>query len=387
MSIGKQWEKTQQLLLRGRAQFNIGLTKLELSQCSSSLNENVKDFVSDACKYFDDATTSCSSIRHNTLIIRNHSKSNEMSEQDKSKTWKDQAMLQILESTWLLIRSQKGNCECLWKLKRFDEAEAKMTKAADTSDIIELDGIKEVDIFWIVRLLCDLQLVPCSLLDMAANTLDDTPSKDTTAGDKLLKILRKAVQLATDISIALHAVAEKHSIGQDDKFILILQELVTVESLKAEEKEIAETWASKTRTASKEKMINQRNNLNHDQDRGELRQDLQSVPLRPDRERILLLEYRPSSRRRKNIQKNNARARVATAHLFQSAFDPSGSGASTSNVNDDSSKQKYMPWGDEVLRDHDLNKYPACCPPLPSDMPLEIRRALESKLGDIIPTE
>jgi hypothetical protein len=385
LSIEKQWEKTQQLLLRGRAQFNIGLTKLELSQCSSSLNEDVTEFVSDACKSFDDASKSCANIRHNTLIIRNHSKSNDMSGQDKSKTWKEHAMLQILESIWLLIRSQKGHCECLWKLKRFDEAETKMIEASDTSDIIGLDEIKEVDTFWIVRLLGDLQLVPCSMLDMAAQSLDATPSKNTALGDKLLKIARKAVQLATDISTALLAFVEKHSLGQDENFIPILQDMLTAESLKAEEKEIIEAWASKIGTAPREKLVDRHNNINRDQDRGELRQDLQTASLRPDRGRVLVSESRPSFRRRKNIQKDNDNARVATAELFQSAFDPSRSGASTSNVERNSPNHKYMPWGDEVLCEQDLNKYPSCCPPLPPDMPLEIRRALEAKLGDILP--
>ena len=384
ISEEKRWEKTQHLLLRARAQYNIGISLLKLAQCDDLSKDEKIDMLLDAHRTFEDASQSCDKIRHNTILA-----SKEMSTHNKSKTWEELALLQTFQSIELFLRSQNELCICLWELGRFGEANSVMMKV-DTSQILELENRTGVDLFGILRLLYNAQLIPVSLLDLSTQSLENTPSTQRKSGEKLLEVSQRAVKSAADVSNTISAFVEKHSLDKGDKYFSIMQHVLTVEQLKDQEGYIANVWQSKSSSfAADDKIGELRHKRNNDINRGELHNDLQRVSFQSVGTRVTISDSHHShGRRRRRIRENsNVDTRAAAAESFQSAFsDSAGDDPFSSNGEREITRQKYMPWGDEMPGREERSKYPASCPPLPHDMPLEIRRALEARLGDILPS-
>lgn len=385
LSNEKQWEKTQHLLLRARAQYNIGISIMKLAQCNDDHDTEYerRQMLLNACRSLQDASQSCDKLRHNTVLA-----SNEISCHDNSKTWAELAVLQIFQSLELFIFCQDVLCACLWEIGRFDDAESVMTKV-DTARIIELESRPGIDLHGIVRLLCDSQRVSVSLLDLSAKSLENTPSKQQKVGEKFLQISRRAAKSAIDVSNAISAFAERHSLSQSEKFMFMKQEVLTADDLKTEEGFITEIWERKTGSISVDGDTSdfQKNKRSHVVDRGELHYDLQRASFPPATTRVTISDSNPSHRRRRIGKDSSVEMRAAATESFHSAFVGSvDAEVYTSRDKCEPAPQKYMPWGDEMLEEGARNKYPACCPPLPSDMPLEIRRALEARLGDILPS-
>lgn len=368
-SIKKYWEKAQHLLLRARAQFNIGISTFELAQTESTPKENKRRLLSNALNTFEDALKSCVDMRRFTVLLENDSRNHEL-----STTWKELAILQQFES--IELGAQAGNeCGmCLWELRRFDKAATVIAKAAETSEIIDLMEMAGVDMFRIVQLLCNRQHMIISLLDMCTQSLETTPAKNKSTGEGLLKIASQAVQIAIDVSNLIYNLAEKHSLSQSQEYKTLLQSVTNRESLKAEEQYINGCWENKgSAPGNNISDILNNDQISNEMNRGELHLDIQNGSFIPDRKRIWITDSYTSTSRRRTAKKAGT-SKVTIESFYSEFVTSSGSGIT-----------EYMPWGDELLKEEERGKYPACCPPLPLDMPLDVRHALEAKLGDIIP--
>ena len=386
-AIEKQWEKTQHILLRARAQFNIGIAKSELSQCDGVPKGDKQQTLLAALKRFEAASKLCKLTRSNTVLIHNFRESSELSHHDQSRSWKEHAMFQKFESMELDARAQHECGVCLWKFGRFSEAEGVIHKAADTSEIFELDGCEGIDRFGIVQLLCNSQDITLSLLELSVQSLKALPVRNTSTGEKILEIARKSVQNAIKTSNDINAFAEKHDLRNTGHYQTILRNVMGKESLEAEENAITEFWRKRMNSTSERLNDNllRKDKTAHELHRGELHLDFQGVSLLPGRRKILISNDHTTSRRRRTAKGSSNNKKAATDH-FHSEFVDFTEGVGGSSRDDNREAMQYMPWGDEILNEEDFNKYPACCPPLPTDMPLDIRHLLEEKLEHILPS-
>lgn len=374
-SMEKHWEKAQHLLLRARAQFNIGISTFQLAQTESTPKENKRVLLLSTLNTLEDALKSCMDMRRFTLLLENDPRSREASHHDQSTTWKELAILQLFDS--IELGAQAGNecCICLLELHQFDKATTVIAKTAQISEIIDLVEIDGVDMFRIVELLCDRQHMILSLLDKCTQLLETTPAKNNSIGEKLLKIAKHAVQTAIDVSSSIYDLAAKYSLNEIENYKTLLQSVTNCDSLKAEEQYINGCWKNKQRSTPGNDIsdIPRNDQISHEMNRGELHLDMQNRSFIPDRKRIWISDSYASSRRRRTAKK--AGTSKVTIESFHSEFVTSSGSGTT----------EYMPWGDELLKEEERGNYPACCPPLPLDMPLDVRHALEAKLGDIIP--
>lgn len=382
LPIEKQWEKAQHLLLRSRAQFNIGRSLFELAQCDRDRRQGLTD----ASKMFEETILSCDKIPNFTLLIQNQSKSHEISHYDSSKTWEEHAMHQKFQSMELMIDAKNELGLCLWNLSRFADAETLLIEASKKAKDICPEGYKGADPFDIIHLLCNFQSTPLLLLDLAKQAIEIIPPKHKNAGEKFLKVARGAIERAIEISHDITALGEKYNLNKEQKFDEMLQNVRDGESLQAEESAIINCWKEKLSLHAENSKtgVLLKDQINYDGNRGELDLDLQRVSFQPSRRRILLSDS-SSARHKRVAKKGNASFNASDAinKSFDSKFGDSPE-VSTESSRVIFEPQQYMPWGDEMLNKDNRNKYPACCPPLPPDMPLDVRRSLEAKLGDVL---
>ena len=116
--------------------------------------------------------------------------------------------------------------------------------------------------------------------------------------------------------------------------------------------------------------------------------------------KIFIQDGTLTSSRRSRAHKNSRRngdERQTVSENFNDAF-----GVAESNSNFDNGRPatsnfdamqpsarhgRHLKWGDELLEEHERNRYPACCPPLPPNTPLNVKLAITAKLGDMLPTD
>lgn len=383
-AIEKQWEKAQHILLRARAQFNIGISLSELSQCDGVPKEEKQQTLSAALKRFEAASKSCALTRSNTVLIHNYRESDEVSQHHQSKTWKELATLQKFESIELDARAQHERGLCLWKLGRFSEAEAVILKAAETSEIIDLEGCEGIDPFGIIELLCNAQDIALSMFRSSVQSLETISVKNKSTGEKMLEMARRSVQKAINIGIEIDNLVEKHGLKNTDQHETILNNVLDKKSLEAEEMAIITLWQNRlsSTTGGLKNDLLRNDKRVHEVNRGELDLDLQGVSLLPGRRRILISDSHSTSRRRRTAKGCSNHTKTATDHFHSEFVDFSQCTGVSSQA--DRESMQYMPWGDDMLCEDDCNKGPACCPSLPLDMPLDIRHVLEAKLENIM---
>lgn len=388
-SIDKQWEKVQHLLLKARAQFNIGITRFELSQSDDMSKNEQRRLLSDAQSILEGAVKTCRNMRHNTVLIQNDPRSNEFSHHDPSKTWIDLATLQNFDSIELSARA-KSNCGlCLWSLDQFDEAESVIIKAAETSEIIAQDRYKCVDLLGILHLLCHSQQISLLLFDLCTQSIRITSAKNKNMGEKFLKIARRAIQSAIVTIRVISVFTQKHCLNNDNESITVLHDVENMKSLNDREKAITEFWDDRINSMSENSRSNfiRKDQAGYNINRGELNYDLQRKPILPNGRRILLSDYNSVPRRNRGANRDITIKKNST-ESFHSEFVSSSEGIGRSYFSRaDCESIQYMPWGDELIKAHEQNEYPACCPPLPLDIPLNIRLAIEAELGDILPQQ
>lgn len=317
-----------------------------------------------AVEMFESTLKSTSQMRNNTVSIQ------------KYPTWKGKAMKHNIEAIELSAHAAEEVGRARWKLKRFDDAQRAFIQAADTEQVLELVGCEGVAIPHLATLLCRAQHSVMVLAEMSGLELEKTQAKDKSQGEKFLQITCHAFQCAIKISEIIADFATKHSINCDENFL-------TIEDLKVEKNAISELWESRLKSYPKgsggSDLIGAHLSAHQHTIRGELQIDHQRLPPLPDRRRILVIEGNTSTRRKTITKKSIANERRNVAESFYSAFGDS-SDASAQNPRRER-ESTHLPWGNDVLHKYEVNKYPACCPPLPADMPHDVRRAIEAKMA------
>ena len=403
-SITNRFVKGQHFLLRGRAQHNIGQSFLEQAQCrflKQGGNRHLRQrLLKHASKEFADALNSAKLTRGNTSAISGHSDSG-LVDTDGDCTWTSCASRQSFEALKLNSLTSRSHGICLWELGKIEEAENTFYGTDDLSDYQSFLGDEQITSEEVVDALCDPYWGAMTLAEFATRSLEQIPVRagNEKKGNGLLSTVKRALQQARLISDKILALKSKHLIEEAANMIS------TREEIDAEEKSICEMWEVKKKATSQKNFLPPNISLRNVSttstsfSRGDIG-DISHRTLTSNAPRRIFVRDATSSASHRSHARRKARRnedeRQAASENFNNAFgaDVATSHADgNSHVHFDPIQQKspqnetYLKWGDELLEEHERNAYPACCPPLPPDIPLNIKLAITAKLGDILPKD
>mmetsp|Transcript_36093 Transcript_36093/g.73582 ORF Transcript_36093/g.73582 Transcript_36093/m.73582 type:complete len:1022 (-) Transcript_36093:24-3089(-) len=402
-SITNRFVKGQHFLLRGRAQHNIGQAFVEQSQCKFLVGEGNRKLkqrlLKQASKEFADSLNSANLCRGNTTAIYGHVDA-ELIDSDSDCTWTSSAMRQSFEAFKLVSLTSRSYGICLWELGEMEKAENTFCGTADLSDYLNFMGDEHISNEEVVDALRDPYWCAMTLAEFATRSLEDIPIRggNEKKGNGILRMVKLALQQARLVSDKIFALAREHSIENMTNVIS------TREEIDAEEKSICDMWEKKK--VSSKKNIYPQSSLQNVAMTALPRRDIGGLAhsaLAADAPRKIFIRdggTSSSSLRSRTYRKGkrNEEERQAASENFHDAFgvedsnpnfDGDGFALSGLDPTQPSSQHhgKYLKWGDELLEEHERNAYPACCPPLPPNIPLNIKMAITSKLGDILPSD
>ncbi len=404
-SMTNRFVKGQHFLLRGRAQHNIGQAYVEQSQCKFLVNEgnrrSKQRLLKLASKEFTDSLNSANLCRGNTTSIYGHSDAGHI-DKDTGCTWTSNAMRQSFEALKLVSLTSRSYGISLWELGEMEKAENTFCGTADLSDYLNFLGDEQISSEEVVDALCDPYWCAMTLAEFATRSLEGMSVRGTSnekKGNDILRMVKLALQQARLVSDKILALASEHSIENMN------YDISTREQIDADEKSICDMWEKK-KVLSK-KNITQPQNIALENvtttafPRRDIGEVAHSETAAGASRKIFIRDGGTSSslrnrnRRRKDKQKKDERQ--AASENFNDAFGDDGinsnfdGAAATSNFDPtlptSQHHDKYLKWGDELLDDHERNAYPSCCPPLPPNIPLNIKMAITARLGDILPND
>mmetsp|Transcript_37657 Transcript_37657/g.90791 ORF Transcript_37657/g.90791 Transcript_37657/m.90791 type:complete len:612 (-) Transcript_37657:11-1846(-) len=414
-TIDRHWEKGQHLLLRGRAHHNMGRALYELAQYRETIalperqqqreKLQAKDLLTKARREFDNAVQRAKSLRHNTLLIHGHPDAKGVSTQNIDLSWTSEAMIQSLEAHRLEALASGLYVACSWKLNRVKEAVDRYDgffELVDSSDIMKYAGTEGVLPHEIVGVLDDMYWLAMRVAELSTQSLARITSKkgwNGMEGEKMLQIARTAMKRASSISDRLLSYVHQHSLPYDK------ERVATKVAISKEESEIRKWWESMKSQASKKLSDVLQNARPVDVlARGEVAGEQGTINSgsAPLTRRIFIqngqsLQGRPLACRTRPVTKNVSDERIISDR-FNSEFGSSNNAATLENTSaNDTGRDRhhsmatdtYRKWGNEVLEEKDRNR---CCPPLPANyvkmgISIDVMRALEKKLGNILPAK
>jgi len=404
-SITNRFVKGQHFLLRGRAQHNIGQAIVEQSQCKFLDHERNRKqkqrLLQQAAKEFADSLNSANLSRGNTTAIYGHADAR-LIDSDTGCTWTSNAMRQSFEALKLVSLTSRSYGICLWELGELEEAENMFCKTADWSDYLNFLGNEHISSEEVVDALCDPYWCAMTLAEIATRSLEGMSIRggNEKKGNNMLRMVKLALQQARLVSDKIFALMREHSIENANNVISSREEI------DAEEKSICDMWEKK-KTLSKKNISQPQTSLQNVVTAAFPRRDIGGLAhstMANDAPRKIFIQNGTSSSSRRSRAhrkgKRNEDERQAASENFNDAFGVEEND-SNNNLGGDRSATSgpdaaqpssqhhgtYLKWGDELLEDHERNAYPACCPPLPPIIPLNIKMAITAKLGDILPSD
>lgn len=384
------WEKGQHFLLRGRARQNLGISFLEQSECEVNADQP-RLLLKKALKSFEKALDMAKKLRFNTVASRGEL---DLNDSRNGTVWESKINLQHLEAL------QLGTYVCpryglsLWKLGRIDDAEEILIQREGITDAMGLAAHKGVERSAIAELMYSVYDSVRVLVDVAVNSLEAISGRDEIRGDKMLQLALRSIGRAIDVVDEIVKFENDNSLEKN----VVLKTDDAKAELHAKEKSICGMWEEKKAEALKPTLGPRAEIPNSTlvlaDTRGELQADADNNDLgRIPRSRIILSNDRHTTSRRP--KKNNPRRMHEELDNATDSFNAvfvhnesvSGGGLKDVSSSARGDATQYRKWGDEVLEASQRKKYPACCPPLPSNIPLEHRVALQRRYSRILPKD
>ena len=415
MTIDRHWEKGQHILLRGRSHYNIGHAIYELALFSESLpsqlgggSSKFEDLLVKARKEFNNTIQRGKSLRRNAVMICGHASNNNISNQSDY-SWKTEAMIHTLEGMKLEVLASGLHVSCSWKLDTFKDAIERFNEFFESisiDDVVQLTRTEGVSIDEIADICSDIYWLSMRVAELSTQTLEDMASRSSwnvQAGDKLLKIISKALKQACVASEAIHPI------DCDAK-----ESIATTADINKEEGEIYKWWeGTKLRANTRLSDVVNVSDLASGNTkaifpRGEVSQEsgkASSATVPPPTKRIFVLKDGRAthgrslvSARTRRVNKKSSEEREIAGN-FATEFCPDDNNRSNNNNRTTSPRRTttmevtntgvYRKWGNEVLEESERKR---CCPPLPKNLDelgisIDVIRALEKKLGDTLPDD
>ncbi|KAL9180538.1 hypothetical protein ACHAXT_010991 [Thalassiosira profunda] len=392
--VARRWEKGQHFLLSGRAHFNVGRALYEMAQhCTTasgvvlSRQNQPKELLVTARKELELAVKQSKALRGNTLLIHGHADAKTLSDHSEN-TWAVEAMLQSVEASGLESLASGLHIACLWKLDRTKEAEEAFdgfSKAVKASNVLNFAGTEGVAHTEIAEALEEMYSLALRLAGLSADSLESLSTRkgwNAKVGDDFLRVFRKAMARAATISEELLAFADDNCLHH------IKERILSRKDIEEEGRDICNWWeATKGQAQRKLSDVVQSAHTNNiaGLSRAEVARGV-APPPRPSQfpRRIFVQDQsRPLQSRvgRTSRGKKKKNDDQAVSDRFSAEFGSGDTAFEPVNAVQQATATKYRRWGNEVLD-------PArkrCCPPLPDWMSPDLRRALETKLGDVLP--
>lgn len=398
-SIRRRHEKGQHFLLRGRAQYNIGQALFEQSQCQFVRNRAEKRrLLRKASKEFEDSLNSANLCRGNSTAIYGHADAGLVDSDSGSTTWTSKAMRQSFDALQHSSMTRRLYGKCLWELGETEKAENMFSKTADFSDYVNYMGDAQISSDEVVDALCDLYYCALELKEVATTSLErilSSSGSNEKKGNEFIRLIKLAFRRARSVSDKIFSLAREHSIqGLNGR-------IHTRETIDLEEKRICDMWEKKKSQPQQNILVALSSSLPN--------ADIAALPRRD----VVGLGHHSNnrmtvdaSRKRYNLASDSRRKRIkhhrrqkeddrqTASDNFNDAFGDEQNNADSDEgrLANESSQQSsnhptHIKWGNELLEEHERNAYPSSCPPLPPNIPLNLKLAITAKLADILPKD
>jgi hypothetical protein len=273
------------------------------------------------------------------------------------------------------------------------------SKTADLSDYVNYMGDAHISSDEVVDALCDLYRCALGLNEVATTSLErilSSSGSNEKKGNEFIRLIKLAFRRARPVSDKIFSLVREHSIqgwNNDD--------IHTRETIDLEEKRICDMWEKKKSQPQQNIRITVSSSLPNADIAAFPRRDVGGLSHHSNnrmasgaaRERYTVY----SSSRRKRVKQSSRRKeddRQTASDNFNDAFgdeqnnaDSDGGRLAIESTQQSSNHPTRIKWGDELLEEHEQNAYPSSCPPLPPNIPLNLKLAITAKLGDILPKD
>ena len=399
-SIRRRHEKGQHFLLRGRAQYNIGQALFEQSQCQFVRNRAEKRrLLRKASEEFEDSLNSANLCRGNSTAIYGHADAGLVDSDSGSATWTSKAMRQSFDALQHSSMTRRLYGICLWELGETEKAESMFSKTADLSDYVNYMGDAHISSDEVVDALCDLYSCALALKEVATASLErilSSSGSNEKKGNEFIRLIKLAFRRARPVSDKIFSLVREHSIqGWDNDGIH------TRETIDLEEKRICDMWEKKKSQPQQNIQIAVSSSPPNADIAALPRRDVGGLGHHSNKRRVSGAARERytvySSSRRKRIKQSSRQKeddRQTASDNFNDAFGDEQNNADSDegilaieSTQQSSNNPTHIKWGDELLEEHERNAYPSSCPPLPPNIPLNLKLAITAKLGDILPKD
>ena len=380
--VETNWEARQHLLLRGRAQHNLGRALFELAQLKARPKQGRPV---NGLSHFKSPGYEFEKAVETARQIRNDARALESSAEAPASPWAAKARLQALDALSLEALASGLLAECFLKTNRVDDARALLSSVFDSialSDLTAALDTDEVDSEAVTHALEELYLFAMTVAESSTRILEaSVGSKIMCAdlGERCLALTKLALEHASSVSDALLPYIDQHSLDVE----------VTIAnrpSIEREEKAILHWWHSvkdQARNLVSTTAVSTR--------------DIANALPRPDlaatTARAMDPLHPPPLVRRIFVQDGHSlqrRSRQATTSSNRRNKKGAGGRRDVSGSSSTVAKKEveHRKWGDELL----TKQLRRCCPPLPKvneDLGItsKVIDALKKRLGHVLPSE
>ena len=376
--VQTNWEDRQHLLLRGRAQHNLGRAMFELAQLRTRSKQgrpvNGMSHFKSPGNEFEKAVKTARQIRNDCRAV-------------VSRAAAPKARLQALDALSLEALASGLLAECFLKTNRVNDTRTLLSSLFDSIALTSLAtaaDTQEVDSEVVAHALEELYLFTMTVAESSTRILEASVGSKIMCielGAQCLELTKLALEYASSVSDVLLPYIDQHSL---DVEVMIANRF----SIKREEKAILHWWQS---------VKNQARNLvssssavsSRDIAKTLPRPDLAATTARevdplhppPPARRIFVQDSHTLQRRSRKASKSINRRNDRGARNRKDLLGPPSSLAATKEV-------EHRKWGDEML----TKQLRRCCPPLPrvnEDLGIttKVLDALKKKLGHVLPCD
>lgn len=375
--VQTHWENRQHLLLRGRAQHNLGRALFELAQLKARSKQgrpvNGMSHFKSPGNEFQKAVETARQIRNDSRAVESHAEA-------PASPWVSKARLQALDALGLEALASGLLAECFLKTNRVNDAMSLLSSVFDSIALSAIASADEdnVDSEVVAHALEELYLFAMTVAESSTRILEaSVGSKIMCAefGAQCLALTKLALEHASSVSDVLLPYIDQHSLDVEVT-------IASRSSIEREENAILHWWQSvkdQGRNLVSSSAVSARdiaNTLPRPDLAATTAREMDLLHPPPLVRRSFVLDSHSLQRRSRQATTSSNRRNDKDARVRKDL-----ASAATKEV-------EQRKWGDEML----TKQLRRCCPPLPrvnEDLGIttKVLDALKKKLGNVLPCD
>ncbi|EJK73938.1 hypothetical protein THAOC_04414, partial [Thalassiosira oceanica] len=375
--VQTHWENRQHLLLRGRAQHNLGRALFELAQLKARSKQgrpvNGMSHFKSPGNEFQKAVETARQIRNDSRAVESYAEA-------PAWPWVSKARLQALDALGLEALASGLLAECFLKTNRVNDATSLLSSVFDSIALSAIASADEdkVDSEVVAHALEELYLFAMTVAESSTRILEaSVGSKIMCAefGAQCLALTKLALEHASSVSDVLLPYIDQHSLDVEVT-------IASRSSIEREENAILHWWQSvkdQGRNLVSSSAVSARdiaNTLPRPDLAATTAREMDLLHPPPLVRRSFVLDSHSLQRRSRQATTSSNRRNDKDARVRKDL-----ASAATKEV-------EQRKWGDEML----TKQLRRCCPPLPrvnEDLGIttKVLDALKKKLGNVLPCD